>query len=139
MRWELFPFYFHLLELVKDTRTFNALRVLRFMLTSVSCLLQIQRTKTPDLVPEDGQPIWSKGVQSLPSTSTMKQGIRGFINKIYDLIGDPRIGPILLLAALMSFGTIWLRRSQPPQQSKQPNSNQHEQSQPNSKVCDGII
>ncbi|POO01965.1 hypothetical protein TorRG33x02_022570 [Trema orientale] len=85
------------------------------------------RTKTPDLVPEDGEPIWSKGVQSLPSASTVKQRFRSFITKIYDLIGDPRIGPILLLAALMSFGTIWLRRSQPPQQSNQPDSTQPSQ------------
>uniref|UniRef100_A0A803R088 J domain-containing protein n=1 Tax=Cannabis sativa TaxID=3483 RepID=A0A803R088_CANSA len=89
------------------------------------------RTKTPELVPDDAQPIWSKGVQSLPSTSRIKQHIRGFITKIYDLIQDPRIGPILLLAALISFGTIWLQRSQPPQQPNQQDSNQP--SQPNAK------
>lgn len=102
----------------------------------------MQRTKTPDLVTEDSKPIWSRGAQSFPSTSTMKQGVRGFITKIYDFTGDPRIGPMLLLGALLSFGTIWLQRSQPTQQADQPESNRsesnqlksHEPSQPSYKV-----
>lgn len=85
------------------------------------------RTRTPHLVPEDSEPIWSAGVQSIPSTNTIKQSIRSILRGFYDRIGgDPRIGPILLLAALMSFGAIWLRRSQATPVSNQP-------SQPNSK------
>ncbi|XP_034216105.1 uncharacterized protein LOC117627906 isoform X2 [Prunus dulcis] len=88
------------------------------------------RTRTPHLVPESSEPIWSAGVQSIPSTNTIKQSIRRILRGFYDRIGgDPRIGPILLLAALMSFGTIWLRRSQATPVSNQPS----QPSQPNSK------
>lgn len=90
----------------------------------------MQRTRTPDLVTEDSKPIWSRGAQSLPSTSTVKQGVRGFITKIYDQTGDPRIGPMMLLGALLSFGTIWLRRSQPTVRANQTESNQSESNQP---------
>lgn len=88
------------------------------------------RTRTPDLVTEDSKPIWSRGAQSLPSTSAVKQGVRGFITKIYDQTGDPRIGPMMLLGALLSFGTIWLRRSQPAVQANQTEPNQSESNQP---------
>ncbi|XP_034216106.1 uncharacterized protein LOC117627906 isoform X3 [Prunus dulcis] len=89
-----------------------------------------KRTRTPHLVPESSEPIWSAGVQSIPSTNTIKQSIRRILRGFYDRIGgDPRIGPILLLAALMSFGTIWLRRSQATPVSNQPS----QPSQPNSK------
>lgn len=68
----------------------------------------------------------------------MTQKIRGFIRGFFDRLGDPRIGPFLLLGALMSFGTIWLRRSKPSQPS-QPDqserSSQPDQSeQPSRKV-----
>lgn len=81
------------------------------------------RTKTPELIPEDVEPIWSRGAQSLVSTGMgMKQRIQSFLSNMYYNYGDPRIGPILLLGALMSFGSIWLRRSQSsePAQSNQP-------------------
>ena len=97
---------------------------------------QTQRTRTPDLAPEDSQPIWSRGTQRLPSASTMKQRFRDFITKIYDVTGDPRIGPFLLLGALMSFGSIWLQRRQPTQQQNQPERNQPHEA--DSKVSDGL-
>ncbi|CAL5362261.1 unnamed protein product [Camellia sinensis] len=49
--------------------------------------------KTPALVPEDADPIC-------------------IMNGIHNRLGDPRIGPVLLLRALKSLGSIWLRRSQ---------------------------
>lgn len=61
----------------------------------------------------------------------MKQKSHGIIRGIYDRLGDPRNGPFLLLGALMSFGAIWLRRSQQTHSSQ---SNQP--SQPN--VSDGL-
>ncbi|KAL5544522.1 hypothetical protein UlMin_008306 [Ulmus minor] len=85
-----------------------------------------ERTKTPDLVPEDEKPIWSKGAQSFLSTSTIKQRFWNFITKIFDYTEDPRIGPILLLGSLMSFGTIWLRRGQSTVQSNPPSQSNSE-------------
>ncbi|GAV84669.1 hypothetical protein CFOL_v3_28111 [Cephalotus follicularis] len=85
--------------------------------------LPFYRAKTPELVPEDAEPIWSRGAQSVISNSIgIKQRMRNIITGICDYLGDPRIGPALLLLALMSFGTIWLKRSQPtiPSQSSQP-------------------
>ncbi|KAA8542456.1 hypothetical protein F0562_023408 [Nyssa sinensis] len=84
------------------------------------------RTKTPALVPEDADPIWSRGARNILSTSMgMKQRISNVISGIHDHLGDPRIGPILLLGALLSFGSIWLQRSQ----STHP-SHSNDQSQP---------
>ncbi|KAE9467239.1 hypothetical protein C3L33_00860, partial [Rhododendron williamsianum] len=84
--------------------------------------LTLQRTKAPALVPEDADPIWSVGARSILSKGTgMKQRIGNIVKGIHSRLGDPRIGPVLLLGALMSFGNIWLRRSQstPPSQSNQ--------------------
>ncbi|CAL5362284.1 unnamed protein product [Camellia sinensis] len=47
----------------------------------------MKRAKTPALVPEDADPIWIR-------------------NGIHNRLGDPRIHPVLLLGALMSFGSI---------------------------------
>ncbi|GMQ10760.1 hypothetical protein CsSME_00053642 [Camellia sinensis var. sinensis] len=60
----------------------------------------MERAKTPALVPEDADPIWSVG------------RIGSIMNGIHNRLGDPRIGPVLLLRALKSLGSIWLRRSQ---------------------------
>lgn len=92
-----------------------------FMLKLRVCLT-LQRTKAPALVPEEADPIWSVGARSILSKGTgMKQRIGGIVKVIHSRLGDPRIGPVLLLGALMSFGNIWLRRSQstPPIQSNQ--------------------
>ncbi|XP_002514733.2 uncharacterized protein LOC8263406 [Ricinus communis] len=77
------------------------------------------KAKTPDLVPEDSDPIWSRGAQNILSRSVgIKHRIRGIISRICDYIGDPRIGPILLVGSLMSFGTVWLMRNQATHQSR---------------------
>ncbi|XP_048330716.2 uncharacterized protein LOC107405922 [Ziziphus jujuba] len=55
------------------------------------------RTKTPDLVPEDADPIWIKSLQSITTPSAVKQRFNGIMIRISDHIGDPSIGPILLL------------------------------------------
>ncbi|XP_050223024.1 uncharacterized protein LOC126673092 [Mercurialis annua] len=74
---------------------------------------------TPDLVPEASDPVWSRGAQGILSKSVgIKHRILGIRSKINDHIGDPRIGPILLLGALMSFGTMWLMRKQAAHQSQ---------------------
>lgn len=83
----------------------------------------MQRTKTPELIPEDADPVWKRGAQNIGFTRKgLNQRVGSILNAIYDRQGDPRIGPILLLGALMSFGSIWLRRSQStrPSQSNEP-------------------
>ncbi|KEH33294.1 putative protein-disulfide reductase [Medicago truncatula] len=77
--------------------------------------------RTPKLVPDDTEPIWSKTAQQIP-LKNIKQHILGVIGGLSVYLDDPRIGPFLLLAALISLGTIWLRRSQQVHlsQSKQP-------------------
>ncbi|XAR50030.1 hypothetical protein NMG60_11004242 [Bertholletia excelsa] len=87
--------------------------------------LPFYRTKAPELVPEREDPIWSMGTKSLLSKEIMKQKAGRIFKKFRNFLGDPRIGPILLLAALMSCGNIWLRRSQ----STRPGAPNH-QSQP---------
>ncbi|KAF6148154.1 hypothetical protein GIB67_011929 [Kingdonia uniflora] len=81
------------------------------------------RTNSPELIPEDGDAIWSRGAQSVLSTSNgMKYKIHKIITNVYDSIGDPRLGPFLLLAALVSFGSMWMQRNRSTQtsQSSQP-------------------
>ncbi|KAL5813520.1 hypothetical protein ACOSQ4_024161 [Xanthoceras sorbifolium] len=99
--------------------------------------LPFYRAKTPELVPEESEPIWSRGAQSILSNSIgIKDRIRNIIGKSFDYLGDPRIGPALLLLALMSFGTIWLVRSQParPRQSgQQKQSSTEDESRPKQK------
>ena len=95
----------------------------------------LQRAQAPALVPEDADPIWSVGAKSILSSGTgMKQRIGTIINGIHKRLGDPRIGPVLLLGALMSFGNIWLRRSQSTHSS--PSNDQTQSSRP---VSDGRL
>ncbi|CAL5444880.1 unnamed protein product [Camellia sinensis] len=83
------------------------------------------RAKTLALVPEDADPIWSVGAKTILSKGTgMKQRIGSIMNGIHNRLGDPRIGPVLLLGALMSFGGIWLRRSQSTHPSQSNNQTQ---------------
>lgn len=85
----------------------------------------MQRTSTPELVPEDADPIWSKGREQIVSSSRgMKQKIETIPQKINDLTGDPRLGPMMLLGALMSFGFIYLRRNQSIKPNEAANSSQ---------------
>ncbi|GLU12402.1 hypothetical protein SLE2022_290870 [Rubroshorea leprosula] len=96
--------------------------------------LPFYRVKSPELVPEDAEPIWSRGQQGILSrTIGMKQKTLGIISQINDYLGDPRIGPALFLGALMSFGGIWLMRNQPkrPLRSSQPSqANKEDKSRP---------
>ncbi|XP_027351211.1 uncharacterized protein LOC113862317 [Abrus precatorius] len=92
--------------------------------------------RTPRLVPDETEPIWSKSVQNIP-LKNLKQSILGGVSGLSVYLEDPRVGPFLLLGALISLGTTWLRRSQQVQLSKsnQPSSNQSSDSnQPSSKA-----
>ncbi|GJW07253.1 hypothetical protein Tco_1569676, partial [Tanacetum coccineum] len=87
--------------------------------------LPFHRTSTPELVPEDADPIWSKGREQIISSSRgLKHRIGAVPQRIDDLMDDPRLGPMLLLAALMSFGFIYLRRSQSIKPKEGANSSQ---------------
>lgn len=88
----------------------------------------LQTLKTPKLVPDDTEPIWSRTAQQIP-LKNIKQSVLGVISGLSVYLEDPRIGPFLLLGALLSLGTVWLRRNQQAQlsKSKQP-------SQPSSEV-----
>ncbi|KAK9107493.1 hypothetical protein Syun_023504 [Stephania yunnanensis] len=78
--------------------------------------LPFYRVETPELIPEDGDPMWSKGAQRIVSTSkSMRQRVSSIITGLHDWMGDPRVGPILLLSALLSFGGIYLQKVQPTQ------------------------
>ncbi|XVE56901.1 hypothetical protein DITRI_Ditri04bG0047800 [Diplodiscus trichospermus] len=95
--------------------------------------LPFYRVKTPELVPEDAEPFWSRGQQGIHSKSMgAKQKIQGIIIRIHDYLGDPRIGPALLLGSLISFGSIWLMRSQQnrPVQSSQPSQADNDKPRP---------
>lgn len=81
------------------------------------------RTETPYLVPENADPTWSSGTEKILSSGMgLKHRIISITIGICDLLGDPRMGPILLLGALMSFGGIWLWRSQATNLSESKNS-----------------
>ncbi|CAL5444866.1 unnamed protein product [Camellia sinensis] len=83
------------------------------------------RAKTPALVSEDADLIWSVGAKTILSKGTgMKQRIGSIMNGIHNRLGDPRIGPVLLLGALTSFGGIWLQRSQSTHPSQANNQTQ---------------
>ena len=101
-----------------------------FILYSVSSL---QTLRTPKLVPDDTEPVWSRTAQRVPLNS-LKQRIQGVVSELSVYQEDPRIGPVLLLGALISLGTIWLRRNQQVQISE---SNQP--SQPSSEVTFGLM
>ncbi|XP_057443153.1 uncharacterized protein LOC130734660 isoform X2 [Lotus japonicus] len=77
--------------------------------------------RTPKLVPDDTEPLWAKTSPMIP-LKNLKQSIPGVLSGLSVYLEDPRIGPALLLGALISFGTIWLRRSQRvrPSQPNQP-------------------
>ncbi|KAK7411427.1 hypothetical protein VNO78_02860 [Psophocarpus tetragonolobus] len=83
--------------------------------------------RTPKLVPDDTEPIWSITAQNIP-LKNLKQSILGGLSGLSVYREDPRLGPFLLLGALISFGTIWLRRSQQVQPSNQPQQSDSSQS-----------
>ncbi|BAT79633.1 hypothetical protein VIGAN_02254800 [Vigna angularis var. angularis] len=95
--------------------------------------------RTPELVPDDTEPIWSVAAQNIP-LKNLKQSILGSLSGLSIYREDPRVGPFLLLGALISLGTIWLRRSQqvhpsvPNQSSSNQPSESNQPSQPSSKM-----
>ncbi|WVZ19086.1 hypothetical protein V8G54_006408 [Vigna mungo] len=95
--------------------------------------------RTPELVPDDTEPIWSVAAQNIP-LENLKQRILGSLSGLSLYREDPRVGPFLLLGALISLGTIWLRRSQqvhpsvPNQSSSNQPSESNQPSQPSSKM-----
>lgn len=83
------------------------------------------RTKCPELVPEDVDPLWQAGSEKIISSSKgLKYKITGFINQMHNQLDDPRIGPVLLLAALVLCGRTWLQRSQPTPKNESNASNE---------------
>ncbi|XP_010532213.2 PREDICTED: uncharacterized protein LOC104808258 [Tarenaya hassleriana] len=85
--------------------------------------LPFYRTKTPELVPEGSEPMLS----GVPRTVQVQQKINSLKNIINDYLQDPRVGPALLLGALLSTGSVWLMRSHPkePVQPSQPNQSEN--------------
>lgn len=68
---------------------------------------------TPELIPEDANPMWSKSAQGVLSAGKgLKHRIQDIISSLHYYMKDPRIGPIFLLGACISFGAIWLQSSQ---------------------------
>lgn len=78
-----------------------------------SANLPFYRTKTPELVPENSDPLWLGSGRFISTSERLKHKLQSIVLWFRDLRSDPKIGPLLLLGALMSFGGIWLRRSQP--------------------------
>ncbi|KAH7656401.1 Protein-disulfide reductase protein [Dioscorea alata] len=71
---------------------------------------------TPELLPEEGDRIWSKGTQNIVSSSKgIVQKFQNAIMNIPDYVTDPRVGPFMLLCACLSFGAIWFQSSSSPQ------------------------
>lgn len=88
------------------------------LLCSNVCLLPLhllQKTKTPELIPEDDAGWMAGSGKNFPKSEDLKLKISSFTYKMHDLLSDPRIGPVLLLVALMLSGRIWLQRSQSSQ------------------------
>ncbi|KAL4036210.1 hypothetical protein IC575_004937 [Cucumis melo] len=99
--------------------------------------LPFYRVKAPELVHEDPEPMSFGSGGSSFITNVLKR-IEHIKVGIYDRLDDPRIGPVLFLASLLSFGTIWLRKSQPtppsrPARQPDPPSESTQPSQPTTK------
>lgn len=89
----------------------------------LKCAFFLQKTRAPELVPEDADQSWSQNSKRLiPSGGNIKHLTSGFVTRFSNHLGDPRIGPSLLLLALMISGLIWLNKSR----STQPSANQNE-------------
>lgn len=86
--------------------------------------LPFYRAKTPELVPESTEPMRSGVPKSVKAT----QALLRLWNRIKDYLEDPRMGPTLLLGALLSAGSVWWTRSraiqQPVQTTQQSSTNQ---------------
>ncbi|CAA2963239.1 dnaJ homolog subfamily C member 16 [Olea europaea subsp. europaea] len=85
------------------------------------------KTKVPELSPEEADYFWSQPSEKfLSSGKSIRHWTSGLYLQISDWLSDPRIGPSLLLAAMISFSFIWLKLNR--SQSTQP-SNRDESSQ----------
>ncbi|KAL9243252.1 hypothetical protein vseg_017162 [Gypsophila vaccaria] len=83
-----------------------------------SSQLPFFRTSTPELIPENPNPLWSTSSEKFTSASDhLLHTAHRILSGGRNLSGDPRTGPVFLLGALLSFGGIWLRRSQPTSSS----------------------
>ncbi|KAJ4889470.1 DNAJ heat shock N-terminal domain-containing protein [Raphanus sativus] len=86
--------------------------------------LPFYRAKTPELVPESAEPMRLGVPKSVKAT----QALLRLWNRIKDYLADPRMGPTLLLGALLSAGSVWWTRSrstqQPVQATQQTSTNQ---------------
>ncbi|XP_020586619.1 uncharacterized protein LOC110028911 [Phalaenopsis equestris] len=71
----------------------------------------------PSLVPEDSTSFVSKSARSMFSASNgIKNSIHHIAIVIHGYSRDPRIGPVLLLCACISFGAIWIQSNTVPAQ-----------------------
>ncbi|XP_022843383.1 uncharacterized protein LOC111366932 [Olea europaea var. sylvestris] len=85
------------------------------------------KTKVPELSPEEADYFWSQPSEKfLSSGKSIRHWTSGLYLQISDWLSDPRIGPSLLFAAMISFSFIWLKLNR--SQSTQP-SNRDESSQ----------
>ncbi|VVA91800.1 unnamed protein product [Arabis nemorensis] len=85
--------------------------------------LPFYRAKTPELVPESAEPMRTGVPKSVKATQKMLS----IWKRIKDYLADPRMGPTLLLGALLSAGNVWWMRSRTTKQpvpTNQPSSNQ---------------
>lgn len=83
----------------------------------------MQRAKTPELVPESAEPMRT----GIPKSVKATQKMLSIWKRIKDYLADPRMGPTLLLGALLSAGNVWWMRSRTtkqPVETNQPSSNQ---------------
>lgn len=95
------------------------------MFVVLKCAFFLQKTRAPELVPEDVDQSWSQNSKRLiPSGGNIKHLTSGLVTRFSNHLGDPRIGPSLLLLALMSSGLIWLNKNRSTQPSSQNESNQ---------------
>ncbi|XP_078432724.1 DNAJ heat shock N-terminal domain-containing protein isoform X2 [Wolffia australiana] len=72
--------------------------------------------RTPELVPEDKGTVSPSVSGAFSRGGDLKTKVQGVLQKAYDHWADPRLGPLFMLAACISFSTIWLqnnRKSQP--------------------------
>ncbi|RYR45058.1 hypothetical protein Ahy_A08g041303 isoform A [Arachis hypogaea] len=97
--------------------------------------------RTPALVPDDKDPGWSRTAQKVP-LENLKQRIQGVVRGLLVYQEDPRIGPFLLLGALISMGSIWFRRNQAQTSESnpqsQPSSEEPSQDERNQRPRDGL-
>lgn len=86
-----------------------------------------QRAKTPELVPESAEPMRT----GVPKSVEAAEKALSIWNRIKDYLADPRMGPTLLLGALLSAGNVWWTRSRSTRQPVPTNQQSSDQSDNN--------